>query len=108
MTAATNAARESSSGGKGARLRAEVLLLLGLAVVALAQLDLAPVVTMEGIVGSGARHMLREGSWAVPQLYGELYTFKPPLAYWLAAASFHLLGETVLALRLPFASRSSG
>lgn len=103
MTAARNAARVSFSGGKGARLRAEVLLLLGLAVVALAQLDLAPVVTMEGIVGSGARHMLREGSWAVPQLYGELYTFKPPLAYWLVAASFRLLGETVLALRLPFA-----
>lgn len=103
MTAATNAARVSSSGGHGARLGAELLLLGGLALVALAQLDLAPVVTMEGIVGSGARHMLREGSWAVPQLYGELYTFKPPLAYWLAAASFHLLGETVLALRLPFA-----
>lgn len=103
MSAAPTPARGSASGGRGARLRAELVLLGGLALVALAQLDLAPVVTMEGIVGAGARHMLREGSWAVPQLYGELYTFKPPLAYWLVAASFQLLGETVLALRLPFA-----
>jgi len=88
---------------RGSRLRAELLLLGGLGLIALAQLGLSPIVTMEGIVGAGARHMLREGGWAVPHLYGELYTFKPPLAYWLAAASFHLLGETVLALRLPFA-----
>lgn len=61
-------------------------------------------IAMEGIVADGARTMARTGEYSVPHLHGEIYSYKPPLAYWLALAGFWSLGETsVLALRLPFA-----
>lgn len=72
------------------------------AVVAFAWLGEGDVASMEGIVADGASTMLRDGDWLVPRLYGEIYNFKPPLAYWLAAASFRLFGdESPWALRLP-------
>ncbi len=62
------------------------------------------VITMEGIVADGARHMARTHEYAVPYLHGEIYSYKPPLAYWLALASFRLFGEeTEWSLRFPFA-----
>ncbi len=62
------------------------------------------VITMEGIVADGARYMDRTGEYSVPRLYGEIYSYKPPLAYWLALASFRLFGgESEWALRFPFA-----
>ncbi|MEX1025731.1 MAG: glycosyltransferase family 39 protein [Planctomycetota bacterium] len=79
------------------------VLFASLVALALWRLDLAPIVTMEGIVGAGARRMLAQGDWAVPHLYGEFYTFKPPLAWWLVAGSFRALGESAFTLRLPFA-----
>ncbi len=60
--------------------------------------------SMEGIIALGARHMLETGEWVVPKLYGEVYAFKPALAYWLAAIPEALLGyQTELSLRLPTA-----
>lgn len=60
--------------------------------------------SMEGIIALGARHMLESGEWIVPKLYGEVYAFKPALAYWLAAIPEALLGyQTELSLRLPTA-----
>jgi 4-amino-4-deoxy-L-arabinose transferase-like glycosyltransferase len=62
------------------------------------------VVSMEGIIALGARRMLATGDWFVPRLYGELYAFKPALAYWLAAIPEYLLGwQTEFTLRLPTA-----
>lgn len=59
-------------------------------------------VRMEGMVAAIAGEMLASGDFLVPRLYGELYTYKPPLLYWLAAAAFHLTGSTSeWALRLP-------
>ena len=43
------------------------------------------IIQMEGMVSDGARSMLASGDWLVPRVYGEIYTFKPALAYWFAA-----------------------
>jgi 4-amino-4-deoxy-L-arabinose transferase-like glycosyltransferase len=40
--------------------------------------------------------------WMIPHLNGNVRLEKPPLAYWLAAASFKLLGVGEFAGRLPF------
>ncbi len=85
-------------------LRAVVLYLLIAGPVCFFWLGSTDVVTMEGIVADGARTMARTGDLAVPRLHGEIYSYKPPLAYWLALASFELFGtETEWTLRLPFA-----
>ena len=68
------------------------------------RLGAVDVVTMEGIVADGAREMARTGDLWVPRLHGEVYTYKPPLAYWLALVATG--GETTTdawSLRLPFA-----
>ena len=62
------------------------------------------VYVMEGIVADGAREMVRTGEWAVPRLHGEIYMYKPPLAYWLAAIPLQIWDrETAWTLRAPFA-----
>lgn len=56
-----------------------------------------------------AREMRDAGSWALPRLDGEIYTQKPPLFFWLIAASSLLTGgvdET--AARLPSALAGIG
>ncbi len=61
-------------------------------------------ISMEGMVLEGGSNMLATGEWLVPVLYGEVYTYKPPLAYWLAA----LVAQSSIGLpepwqlRLPF------
>jgi len=61
-------------------------------------------VGMEGIIALGARHMLDTGEWFVPHLYGEIYAFKPALAYWLAAIPEYLFEHpSEFTLRLPTA-----
>jgi 4-amino-4-deoxy-L-arabinose transferase-like glycosyltransferase len=47
------------------------------------------------------REMLRGGDWVTPRLDGEPYLEKPPLLYWLTAASFRLFGLHEWAARLP-------
>ncbi|MCP4251083.1 MAG: phospholipid carrier-dependent glycosyltransferase [bacterium] len=60
--------------------------------------------SMEGIIALGGRHMLDTGEWFVPKLYGEIYAYKPAMAYWLAAVPDYLFdGHTELTLRLPTA-----
>ncbi len=48
-----------------------------------------------------SREMLVSGDYLTPRLNGQLYFEKPPLLYWLNAASAKLLGETPYAFRLP-------
>lgn len=60
-------------------------------------------IRMEPIIASGARHMVEGGSWFVPELYGEIYAFKPALAYWMAAAAGSMFGWSEWSLRLPTA-----
>ncbi len=48
-----------------------------------------------------AVEMHRAGAWVTPTLAGEPWLEKPPLYYWLAGASFGVLGETEAAARVP-------
>ncbi len=48
-----------------------------------------------------ALEMTASGDWITPRLDGVPYLDKPPLLYWLTAASVSLLGPTELAVRLP-------
>ncbi len=51
-----------------------------------------------------ASTMFASGDWLLPRLNGELYLAKPPLLYWLGAASAHLFGAAnEWAVRLPSA-----
>lgn len=47
-----------------------------------------------------AWEMLTSGDWAVPHLDGLPYFHKPPLFYWITAASFKLFGPSLLTSRL--------
>ena len=48
-----------------------------------------------------AREMLRSGDFITPHLLGQPWFEKPPLYYWMAAASFRFLGANETAARLP-------
>jgi 4-amino-4-deoxy-L-arabinose transferase-like glycosyltransferase len=48
-----------------------------------------------------ARTMARGGSLAAPVLFGRPFVEKPPLVFWVTAASFRLFGESEAAGRLP-------
>ncbi len=85
--------------------RAVTLFLLIAGAICFFNLGGNDVIHMEGIVADGARHMDRTRELSVPHLHGEIYAYKPPLAYWMALASFRIFGaETEWTLRFPFAS----
>ena len=46
------------------------------------------------------RLMLRSGDWITPRLQGKPYNDKPPLVYWLIAASYAVFGVSIEAARL--------
>jgi 4-amino-4-deoxy-L-arabinose transferase-like glycosyltransferase len=48
-----------------------------------------------------ARTMLESGDWVTPRLNGIAYLEKPPLKYWMIAASFAVFGDSTWAARLP-------
>jgi 4-amino-4-deoxy-L-arabinose transferase-like glycosyltransferase len=52
-----------------------------------------------------SRQMLQSGDWVVPRLYDSVRTAKPPLIYWVQAASMEVIGAQgpagVFAARLP-------
>lgn len=73
------------------------------AVLSLVRLGGTDLTQMEPIIGLGAKHMVAHGGWFVPRLYGEVYAYKPALAYWLAAASGVTCGWTEWGMRLPTA-----
>ena len=54
----------------------------------------------EGRYAEIPREMLASGDWVNPRLNGLLYFEKPPLLYWLTAASIRVLGFNEHALRL--------
>jgi 4-amino-4-deoxy-L-arabinose transferase-like glycosyltransferase len=83
-------------------------LLLGLALVGLVlfcyQLGAAYLMDPdEGRYAEIAREMLALKDWLIPHLNHLPYLEKPPLVYWLTAASFKVFGFTAAAARLPVA-----
>ncbi len=55
----------------------------------------------EGVYAEVAREMAVTGDPLTPRLNGVPYLEKPPLVYWLCAATLRSIGQTVLAVRLP-------
>lgn len=55
----------------------------------------------EAVYSHAALRMAKQGDWATPHFMDRFFLYKPPLSYWLAAASVKSLGASALALRLP-------
>ena len=55
-----------------------------------------------------SQEMLRTGDWAVMHINGIRWMEKPPLHYWVVAASYLLLGESAFSTRLPLALAVAG
>ncbi len=55
----------------------------------------------EAVYSHTALRMAREGDWLTPRFLERYVLYKPPLAYWLQAASVQLFGVSPFALRLP-------
>jgi 4-amino-4-deoxy-L-arabinose transferase-like glycosyltransferase len=83
--------------------RSLVSYLLAAGVVCFSLLGQADLTRMEPIIALGGQQMRDSGQWFVPRLYGEVYAFKPALAYWLAATAESSLGRSEFALRVPTA-----
>ena len=50
-----------------------------------------------------ARNMITSGDWVTPRLDGVIYLEKPPLIYWMIAATFKVFGVHDWAARIPIA-----
>jgi len=57
----------------------------------------------EGFYAQSARHMVESGNWVTPYANDVRFLEKPPLLYWVTAASFKIFGINEFALRLPTA-----
>jgi hypothetical protein len=89
--------------GEPPRTRSIVLLLVLPAVLLYPCLAFPLFEPDESRYGEIPREMLQRGDWVTPYLQGEPYLEKPPLLYWITAASFHLFGVHDWAARLPLA-----
>ena len=87
-----------------ARRSAMTLLLVGLCLaVFFPNLDYSLIEPDETRYAQIALDMQESGDWVVPKLFGEPYLDKPPLLYWMTAASYWLFGANDSATRLPSA-----
>jgi 4-amino-4-deoxy-L-arabinose transferase-like glycosyltransferase len=57
----------------------------------------------EGRYAEISREMIETGNWLVPQFWYMPHFDKPPMTYWLVAASMKLFGQNEWAVRLPLA-----
>lgn len=78
-----------------------LLYLLVAALVHFPGLGATGLVGLEAMTAATAGRMLETGELLVPELYGEVYTYKPPLTYWLVAVSMWVFGSEEWAARLP-------
>ncbi len=83
--------------------RLPIALLLIFLIARAATLGLSPLMDKtEGRYGEIGREMAESGDWITPTLHGgEPFWGKPPLHFWLTAASFRLFGVNEWAARLP-------
>lgn len=63
---------------------------------------------LPGQYAGTSREMAESGSWLVPTLGGVPRLQKPPLVYWITAASLSLFGRNEFAARLPTALAMAG
>ena len=75
-------------------------MLAAAAVLLLVSLGAAPLERAEIYFVDAARAMVESGDYLVPRYRGEPFYDKPPLTYWLMAASFRGFGFTLTAARL--------
>jgi 4-amino-4-deoxy-L-arabinose transferase-like glycosyltransferase len=61
----------------------------------------------EGRYSEIAREMIETGDWLVPHFWYVPHFDKPPMTYWLVAASMKMLGQNEWAVRLPLALAGS-
>jgi 4-amino-4-deoxy-L-arabinose transferase-like glycosyltransferase len=90
--------RESASGPWRASALLTVLLLP--AALLYPRLDFHLLEPDESRYAEIPREMLATGDWVVPHLQGEPYLDKPPLLYWLTAASYRAFGVSAGSARL--------
>ena len=76
-------------------------MVLAAAVLLLPSLGDAPIERAEIYFLDAARGMVESGDWLVPRYEGQPFFDKPPLTYWLMAASFRAFGFALSAGRLP-------
>ncbi|MCC6588339.1 MAG: glycosyltransferase family 39 protein [Bryobacterales bacterium] len=55
----------------------------------------------ECVYASSAMRMAEHGEWSTPYFLGRFFLYKPPLLYWLTAASLKTFGNAASSLRLP-------
>jgi 4-amino-4-deoxy-L-arabinose transferase-like glycosyltransferase len=85
-----------------ASLKALVVLLALLLPTLLVGLGSRPVYKIQEVrIAETAREMIASGDWGVPHYNGELRLQKPPLPYWLTAASYELGSIDETTTRLP-------
>lgn len=90
--------------------RMVAITLLLAALTCLWQLGARPISRSQELrVAETAREMVASGDYLTPRFNGELRFQKPPLAYWLTAASYRLLGRVdEFSARLPAALAAMG
>ncbi len=90
--------------------RSATIALLLAALTCLWQLGALPISRSQELrVAETAREMVASGDYLTPRFNGELRFQKPPLAYWLTAASYRLLGRVdEFSARLPAALAAIG
>ncbi len=93
----------ASSYGSYSRAAGVVSLLLALYLLYFAGLGSYPLVDVDEPVYAQVAREMAHGDWLTPHNRGELWFDKPPLFYWLTAATTRLLGPGELASRLPSA-----
>ena len=83
---------------------AAVLILAVAAISFLLRLGATPITSPnEGLYAEAAREMLEGHDFVVPHINSVIYFEKPPLLYWLSAASMAVFGVNAMAARLPSA-----
>ena len=96
-------ATESHTNGRWSRLSMLLPLLLTAFLYLSTTTGRAVIDYDEGYYAQAARHMVERGDWVTPYANGVRFLEKPPLLYWLTAASFSIFGINEFALRLPTA-----
>ncbi len=87
---------------------ASAVLLVVAAVVMFAGLNYPLIDRDETRYAEIPREMVVTGDWVLPQLNFQPYYDKPPLMYWLTAASYSVLGQSEFAARLPHVASCFG